>query len=158
MITMSNILYIDERALRHHAEAHARLIREAQSIRGRALKFIAMRGLKMPGVDDRRAVFGGLEFVVSWSEPEWAEILENLSVSASGEKVFEVAWGEADGLDIKTFDRGNWQELVSQAVREASAELRAVRAERRKHEADRKRYGTSGSTGPDAHVAASIHQ
>jgi hypothetical protein len=77
-------------------------------------------------------------------------------VSVSGKKVFEVAFGEADGLDIKTFDRGHWEEVVSQAFREASAELRAVRAERRKHEADRKRHA-SGSTGPDAHLIAPVH-
>jgi hypothetical protein len=79
-------------------------------------------------------------------------------VSVSGKKVFEVAFGEADGLDIKTFDRGHWEEVVSQAVREATTELRAVRAARWKHEADRKRHGTSASTGTDENLAAPIHQ
>jgi hypothetical protein len=155
---VNDIFYIDERALQHHAGAFALLIREAESIWARALKFIIMRGLRMPGVDDRRATFGGLEFLLTWVESEWAETLKNLTVSASGEKVFDVAFGEAEGLDIKTFLRGHWEEVVSQAVREASAELRAVRAARRKHEADRKRHGTSGSTNPDAHLEAPIHQ
>jgi hypothetical protein len=155
---MSNVLYLDERALHHHAGAFALLVKEAATVRARALEFIVMRGLKMPGVDDRRAIFGGLEFLLTWVESEWAEPLEVLIVSASGEKVFEVAFGEADGLDIKTFRRGHWEEVVSQAVREASAELRAVRSARQKHDTGRKRRGTSGSTCPDAHPAAPFHQ